>query len=62
MGAPGFCIVMQKEIDIRYQDTKLYHFQHQAFANKKSHNPIEHPCANQLKQTSKILLDGYFFA
>ena len=36
MGAPGFCNVNQKEGDIRYLHAKVYHFQHQAFADEKS--------------------------
>ena len=34
-----FGIVNQKVRDFRHQHAKVHHFQHQAFEDKKNHNP-----------------------
>ena len=48
MGALGFCKVKQNESDIHFKHEKVYHFQHQAFADKKNHNPtINNPESDQ---------------
>ena len=42
IGARGFYDINQKESDFRHQHAKVHHFQHQAIADKKNHNPSKH--------------------